>query len=276
MSTMITIGDFSRMTHLSVKTLRHYHDVGLLVPADVDRFNGYRLYEPEQAATAQVIRRLRELDMPVDEVKAVLSAPDVGARNAAVVAHLARMEAELQRTQATVVSLRTLLSEPRPPVEISYRTSDPTTALAISSVVTVADAGPWWAAAFAELHQVVADLGLRRVGVDGSLYAGELFTDATGELTVFVPVADPPTMVDGSRAHRLDLPATEYAIAVHHGAFEDLDTTYSALGAAVAEQSIGVDAPIREDYLVSAADTDDITRHRTAVSWPVFHLTPAR
>lgn len=42
MSTLITIGDFSRMTHLSVKALRHYHDVGLLEPVEVDPSSGYR------------------------------------------------------------------------------------------------------------------------------------------------------------------------------------------------------------------------------------------
>src|SRR5262249_2969673 len=38
----LTIGDFARMTHLSVKALHHYHDQGLLVPADIDRWTGYR------------------------------------------------------------------------------------------------------------------------------------------------------------------------------------------------------------------------------------------
>jgi len=37
MSRNVSVGDFARMTHLSVKTLRHYHDVGLLVPDDIDR-----------------------------------------------------------------------------------------------------------------------------------------------------------------------------------------------------------------------------------------------
>src|SRR6202050_1937831 len=54
----VTIGDFSRMTHLSVKTLRHYHSVGLLEPADVDPGNGYRYYGVEQIPHAQVIPRL--------------------------------------------------------------------------------------------------------------------------------------------------------------------------------------------------------------------------
>ena len=62
--------------HLSVKTLRHYHEVGLLEPSEIDPNSGYRYYSYEQIPTAQVIRRLRGLEMPVAEVKAVLAAPD--------------------------------------------------------------------------------------------------------------------------------------------------------------------------------------------------------
>jgi DNA-binding transcriptional MerR regulator len=44
----LTIGDFSRATHLSVKMLRHYHDIGLLEPAGVDPYTGYRRYGTAQ------------------------------------------------------------------------------------------------------------------------------------------------------------------------------------------------------------------------------------
>jgi DNA-binding transcriptional MerR regulator len=40
----LTIGDFSRIAHLSIKTLRHYHEVGLLEPAEIDPSSGYRRY----------------------------------------------------------------------------------------------------------------------------------------------------------------------------------------------------------------------------------------
>jgi len=57
----LAIGDFSRATFLSVRMLRHYHELGLLVPVDVDADSGYRRYAPEQIITAQVIRRFRTL-----------------------------------------------------------------------------------------------------------------------------------------------------------------------------------------------------------------------
>lgn len=71
----MTIGDFSRATRLSAKTLRFYHQVGLLAPARVDPANGYRLYTTEQIADAQVIRHFRALDMPLEQIREVLTAP---------------------------------------------------------------------------------------------------------------------------------------------------------------------------------------------------------
>ena len=109
MAVLLTIGDFSRMTYLSVKALRHYHEIGLLEPADVDPDTGYRLYRPSQVPTAQVIRRFRDLGMGLGTVKAVLNAPDIASRNAGIAEHLQRMEQQLEQTQSTVASLRILL-----------------------------------------------------------------------------------------------------------------------------------------------------------------------
>src|SRR5262245_19541224 len=121
MRVRLTIGDFSRMTHLSVKTLRHYHDVGLLEPAEIDPTSGYRFYEPGQVPIAQVIRRFRDLGMPLDEIKEVLQAPDAGARNRVIVAHMQRMESQLAATQAVVASLRSLLERPPAAIEVEPR-----------------------------------------------------------------------------------------------------------------------------------------------------------
>ncbi len=51
MSPSVTIGEFSRLTHLTVKTLRHYHDQGLLVPYAVDAASGYRRYAVDRSPT---------------------------------------------------------------------------------------------------------------------------------------------------------------------------------------------------------------------------------
>jgi DNA-binding transcriptional MerR regulator len=95
----LTIGEFSQITHLSVKTLRHYHDAGLLEAVQVDPHSGYRSYAPTQIPTAQVIRRFRDLGMPIPEVGEVLATTDPAARSALIARHLDRLEGELARTR---------------------------------------------------------------------------------------------------------------------------------------------------------------------------------
>jgi DNA-binding transcriptional MerR regulator len=109
MTAIIAIGDFSRATHMSVKMLRHYHQIGLLGPADVDPDTNYRRYTAGQIPTAQVIRRFRELQMPLERIRDVLGAPDPATRNALIASHLDTLQDSLTQTQAAVASLRNLL-----------------------------------------------------------------------------------------------------------------------------------------------------------------------
>lgn len=69
---MFTIGEFSTITGLTVKTLRFYHERGLLVPARVDAGTGYRYYDEQNAETARAIKALRDLQVPLDEVATIL------------------------------------------------------------------------------------------------------------------------------------------------------------------------------------------------------------
>jgi DNA-binding transcriptional MerR regulator len=260
----LSIGDFAKMTYLSVKSLRRYHDMGLLVPAEIDPASGYRYYTPGQVPIGQVIRRFRDLGMPLEQVRAVLSAPDPAVRNDVIVAHLREMESALRQTQQTVSSLRSLLERPSAPIEVTYRSAPAVPALAISEPVSMADIDRWWQDAFAELHHAVA--AADRAGPDGALYASEFFAEDRGEVVAYVPVRSGRA---SGRARFVDIPAAELAVTLHRGAFGELDRTYGALGTYVCEREIGVQGPIREHYLV--ADTPDESLHRTEVCWPVFH-----
>ncbi len=270
MSTLLGIGDFSRMTFLSVKALRHYHEVGLLPPAEIDAATGYRRYELSQVPTAQVIRRLRELGMSLDDVRVVIEADDVSERNAAISAHLRRMEGELEQTRSTVKALRMLLDGKAPPtIAIDYRATGPTDTLAIRAEVPHDEMFGWLEAALVELRSLAAE---RRVGSDGALFSSELLEDEFGEIVAFLPV-DAAGGAAG-RAEPLRLPRVEYAVATHLGSVDDADRTYAALGAVVAQRAIGLQGPIREDYVVGALDTPDESEHRTEICWPVFQTTP--
>src|SRR3984885_115697 len=276
MATMLTIGDFSRMTHLSVKALRHYHDLGVLEPAAVDPFTGYRSYDTSQVGSAQVIRRLRDLGMPLDSIAAVLAAPDLEARNREIAAHLARMERQLEQTQASVAALRALLTGPAVRPAIELRTIAAVTALAVREVVDAAELNEWGSEAFDALAAALSATGLTAAGPYGGLFHGDFFDLERSEVTAFVPVAAGAAGLDPAGSVRLiQIPAVEAAVAVHEGAFSEIDRTYAAVGEVVAERAIGTGGPIREYYLVSSADTDDVAKHRTEVCWPVFRTGAA-
>lgn len=100
----LTIGAFARLTHLSVKTLRYYHEVGLLEPAVVDPDSGYRYYRAGQAHSAQLVRRFRDLGLPVADVKAVLATSDLTARDAILAGHLDRMREVVKRVSSALTA----------------------------------------------------------------------------------------------------------------------------------------------------------------------------
>lgn len=72
---LMTIGRFARISGLSIHTLRHYDDVGLLAPAQVDQATAYRRYRRDQVRAARLIQALRWIDLPVEEVRQVLVDP---------------------------------------------------------------------------------------------------------------------------------------------------------------------------------------------------------
>jgi len=275
MSVRLPIGEFSRMTYLSIRALRFYHEAGILVPATVDPATGYRYYAPAQLPVAQVIRRLRDLQMPLEEIGTVVAAPDVAARNAAIGAHLARMQAQLAATQATVASLRALLEQPAGAPPIEHRSVPATRVLAIGGRVTTDGLENWWSGAFEELDDALRRQDVGRTGLAGALYHKEFFEVEEGQVTAFIPVPAGAGVSGGGRAAVQVLPAAELAVAVHLGDWTDLDRTYGALGMYVAEREIGVDGPIREYYTVTSGDPVEAAGQRTEVCWPVFHTRTA-
>lgn len=76
---MLKIGEFSKLSHLTVKALRFYEKKGLLIPETVDEWTGYRFYETRQLEDAAKIKAYRQLDLSIDEIKAVMDGADVKA-----------------------------------------------------------------------------------------------------------------------------------------------------------------------------------------------------
>ena len=70
---LMSIGRFARLSGVSVHALRHYDDVGLLAPAEVEAGSGYRRYRAGQIQHARLIRALRWIDLPIEQIRQVLA-----------------------------------------------------------------------------------------------------------------------------------------------------------------------------------------------------------
>ena len=260
---LLSIGEFSQITRLSIRQLRRYHDAGVLIPAEVDPFSGYRYYSLAQVPTALSVQRFRELGLPVAEVRELLAAASTADRDTVLGAHLARLEDQLDRTRLAVEALRRILA-PAPDLEVTLRHVPATDVVGVRAAVDRDGVLAWYDEVMAELAR------LRRTGPPGGLYDHELFTHGRGEALVYVTTDEEPA---GGRAQRMTLPTRQVAVVTHVGPHDDIDVSYAALGTHVAALAIGADGPVQEIYLVGPADDPDPASWRTELAWPV--LTPA-
>jgi PPM family protein phosphatase len=68
----VSIGEFARRSRLSIKALRLYDELGVLVPARVDEASGYRYYDVTQLEAARLVSMLRQLDLPLAAIRELL------------------------------------------------------------------------------------------------------------------------------------------------------------------------------------------------------------
>jgi DNA-binding transcriptional MerR regulator len=264
----LTIGEFAQATHLSVRTLRRYHESGLLSPASVDPASGYRYYSTAQIPSAQVIHRLRELDVPLAEVEKILGTDDPQARAELIATHLDRLQASLDRTRAAVTSLQRLLRPEPGDLVVELRSEPARMVAAITDVVELTDVLHWYDGAMAELDSAVPPAV--RLGPPGGHYDNELFTEGRGKVRVYRPTATAPAI---GRVHPVELPATDLAATVHVGSHDDIAVTYGRLATWTHDHTLTVAGPVQETYIVGPSDSPDPTTWRTEIAWPVFRIS---
>ena len=73
---MITIQGFAKLCGCNTQTLRYYDRIGLMAPAKVDQWTGYRYYEEEQAMMFVKIKTLQQADFSIEEIKGLLGKDD--------------------------------------------------------------------------------------------------------------------------------------------------------------------------------------------------------
>lgn len=251
--TEVAIGEFSRLTHLSIKQLRRYHDQQLLEPARVDPVSGYRYYRLDQVPDALLVRRLRSLDMGLAAIRELLGAelPD---RSGLLRDHLAALRQRLADTDRAVGELQTLLGDPVP-LRVEQRHLPDQPALILAGEVTADGIEDWLGAAYGQLYPQLTGLP---AGPAGARYGDEFFTAGAGPVEAFVPVVTSSETIPGGA----------YAIAIHAGAYTGIDRTYAALGRHVHEHGLAAPGPIRENYLIGPEHPDP-AGWRTEVCWPI-------
>lgn len=142
---LLTIGAFARQCGLTTSALRFYDDAGLLTPATVEVHSNYRRYHPDQLRRAVLLRRLREIDMPLVEVAAALA--DENAMVGAVDAHLRRVgerATAARRSGETLIAELSLPDAPRSSAVdvVVNRLRGPQLAAALAQVLSATSADP--------------------------------------------------------------------------------------------------------------------------------------
>jgi DNA-binding transcriptional MerR regulator len=120
----LSIGRFARLTGLSIGALRHYDELDLLRPAEVDRFTGYRYYAQDQVEIGRAIARLRDLEVPLEEIRAVLGTDDPIEQRRRVADQAARVQARVDRQVHILHVLRQLSQGKEPLMTDATATTD--------------------------------------------------------------------------------------------------------------------------------------------------------
>jgi DNA-binding transcriptional MerR regulator/effector-binding domain-containing protein len=276
---LMSIGVFATATLVSIKALRLYHEQGLLVPASVDSDTGYRSYRVSQLADAQVIKRLRDLDVPLAAVGEIVRARDPEVTRRVIAEHERVMRSRLDDLSYLVSELQHAANEPTLQTPAFVRSTPAQHALAITR--TIDDPGhdayaAFFEIAFRQLAEAFGRLRCQPVGPSGALYPPKVEGDSE-VITAFTPVAEPQQLFDQPLADGIInvlLPQVTCAVLVHRGSYRTMGETYRQLGAWVATNATVADQPVRELYLVSTDEHGNLLPEddlRTEIAWPIVH-----
>jgi DNA-binding transcriptional MerR regulator len=105
---LLPIGRFARESGLTVGALRHYDEEGILVPADVDPATGYRRYRRDQLQMARAVAALRDLELSLPAIRALLDAEEPATRASILAEERIRLEARTARLQRALHRLHML------------------------------------------------------------------------------------------------------------------------------------------------------------------------
>jgi DNA-binding transcriptional MerR regulator len=243
---MFRIGEFARLTRVSVRMLRHYDRIGLLPPAHVDPTSGYRYYRASQLAILNRILLLRELGFGLDEIAVALRDGDEAPYERREQDLLAQLEATA--AQLAAVRARRALGESGSDTDVVIR-SVPTERVATLRAPRGSDVGPLF-------HALEAYVAAHRARADRP----PLTVLDAASMTVAVPVSravPEATLATGGRLRLRALPAvTTMACTVHNGPYGGLAGRLRHMLDWLARTGRRPAGPLREVYLRFGAEAD--------------------
>jgi len=263
---MIRIGDFSKLSRISVKTLRYYDEMGLLQPVQVDPFTGYRLYEYSQLSDLNRILALKDLGFSLEEIgrllddglsveqmKGMLKLRETEARQ--------RVQEEAERLERIRMRLKQIEQENgMSKYDVVIKKVEEIKTASVRDVVpTPPEQGGLWD----ELEGYLAMNRVRPVGACFTLYHDDEYKEHDWDLEVCEPID--AELDESKRVKVLTLPAVEsVACTLHNGPFTAIGEAYNAIGKWITDNGYRITGPCREVYLRpskngSQTDLDTVT-----------------
>src|SRR5512138_3890072 len=228
---MIRIGDFSKLSRVSIKTLRFYDEMGLLKPVQVDRFTGYRYYEFDQLARLYRILALKDLGFSLEEIGHLLEG-DLSTEQMRGMLKLRQaeirqqMEQESERLERVEHWLREIEQEDSmSKYDVVIKKIEP---MKVASVRGVVPTPPDQRSLWDELMDYLNQKGARMTGPPMAIYHDPEAKERDWDIEVVMPLSEP--IAPGQRVQVYDLPGAEkMACVVHNGPFATLGQAYDAL-----------------------------------------------
>jgi DNA-binding transcriptional MerR regulator len=268
---LLSIGRFSHLSGLTIKALRHYDELGLLRPARVDDSSGYRYYSLEQVREAEAIRRLRSLEMPLDEIGGLLGADEETVRERLAV-HRARIEGRAVETTRILAELDRLIDgkeklvpEAKDLIKFELEVKD-VPARRVAFVRERAQQDELKNVIPASIDRVAHAIGMRHAGPP---FCRCPFPDAEGYLDTEIgwPVADdvepePPVEIT-------TYGGTRTLVLKHVGPYEELSRSYRLMTEAMEEHGLVAAGDPVEWYTSNPQEVPDPKDYVTIIEWPI-------
>jgi DNA-binding transcriptional MerR regulator len=263
------IGDFSKLSQLTVKALRYYDELGLLKPVSVDRFTGYRYYSADQLPRLNRILALKDLGLSLEHIAMLLndnlSAEQIRGmlrlKQVEVQEHVQEEQARLARVEAR---LRQIEQEGKMPTnEVVLKKVEP---LRVAAVRGIVPSYPQQDMLWRELDAYLARHKVNPVGPCLTVYHDTEYRERDVDVEVCEPVVGSPP--SEGRVKVYDLPALEKAACIlHHGDFSNVGATYDALIKWIETNGYRIVGSNREVYLLA------VPYPVTDVQYPAQFLT---